>query len=236
MIEIDGRTFSSTTEVREHVFNILNNAPFDEPLSGTDAKLVHEIFLHHPEAEEKTGGKPIQYFMIGKHPQAGARAFCVVLPDGSAETFSIKKCFSVWARKVGGNVNTAKPSGHKKTETQPKNADPSVIIEIPQSQTQISVSNTLREQILRALASGEKKRSEIIDEIHGETVTQSQKQGVQDELRKLLEDEMIIKVKHGFYAVRVSGIQERLQRVMTLYIELGKEIDQIQKLLAEESK
>lgn len=153
MIEIGGRTFTSIVEIRAHVFNILNTSPLDEPLAGTDAEMLKELFLCHPEAEEKMEGKQIKHLMVGKHPQAGARAFCIVRDDDSEETFSIKKCVSAWIREKGlENVGSKKP-----TSQQTESAD-------------------------------------------------------------------------------ASGILNRLQRVITLHSELGKEIGQLQKSLADASK
>ena len=159
MIEIGGHTFPSIVEMREHVFNILNNATVDEPLAGADAEMLQELFLSHPEAEEKMEGKQLKHLMVGKHPQAGARAFCIVRDDGSEETFSIKKCVSAWTRAKGlENVGPRKQQAkNKPTPQQTASAD-------------------------------------------------------------------------------ASGILNRLQRVITLHTELGKEIEQLQKSLADASK
>ena len=172
MIEIGGQTFASVADVREYVSNVLNNAPFDEPLSETDEKLIHELFLHHPEAMEKIGGESVEYFKVGKHPQAGARAFCIVRSDGVEETFSMKKCVAGWARKVTADVSKAKPAAKKKPAPQ----------------------------------------------------------------QKLLDVGERVNVEQDSYSVGISGLLERFQRVMALHAELGKEIEQIQKLLADESK
>ena len=124
MIEIGGQTFPSVVELRGHVFNLLNNAPLDEALEDTDADMLKELFLCHPEAEEKMEGKQIQNIIVGKHPQAGARAFCIVRDDGSEETFSIKKCLSAWTREKGiQNVGTKKSKTNKNPTLQPKESD-----------------------------------------------------------------------------------------------------------------
>ena len=121
MIEIGERTFPSIADMRQHVFDILNNAPIDEPLEETDAKVLQELFLCHPEAEDKMEGQQIQDMKVGKHPQAGARAFCIIRDDGTEETFSIKKCISAWTREKGlENVGQNQPKTQKKTAPQPK--------------------------------------------------------------------------------------------------------------------
>ncbi len=159
MIEIGGQTFPSIAEMRDHVFNILNNSPVDEPLAGTDAEMLHELFLCHPEAEEKMEGKQLKHLMVGKHPQAGARAFCIVRDDDSEDTFSIKKCVSAWIRAKGlENVGAKKPRTAKKSTPQ---------------------------------------QTETPD---------------------------------------AGGILNKLQRVITLHAELGEEIAQLQKSLADASK
>lgn len=172
MIQIGGKTFPLLSEMREYVHNILTNSTLDEPLSETDAEIIHELFLHHPEAEEKLGGEQIQYFKVGKHPAAGARAFCVVRVDGVEDTFSMKKCVAAWTRKNTANQSTAKPSAKKKPTPQ----------------------------------------------------------------RKLLDAGEIENVEPGSYASDISGLLDRLQRIMELHAELGKEIEQIQTLLSDESK
>lgn len=111
MVEIGGQMFSSVADVRKHVHDLLSNAPMDEPLTGTDGEIIHELFLCHPEAKEKIGDKEIQFFKVGKHQQAGARAFCIVRSDDTEETFSMKKCVSAWTRtqteKKGTSAKTA---------------------------------------------------------------------------------------------------------------------------------
>lgn len=114
MIEIGGRTFESVVGVREYIYHILHNAPFDEPLTGTDANLIHELFLCHPDAEEKLDGKDVLHFIVGKHPQAGARAFCIVREDGLEETFSIKKCVGAWTKKIPTNMQSSKPTSQSR--------------------------------------------------------------------------------------------------------------------------
>ncbi len=159
MIEIGERTFPSIADMRQHVFDILNNAPVDEPLEETDAKVLQELFLCHPEAEEKMEGQQIQDMKVGTHPQAGARAFCIIREDGTEETFSIKKCISAWTREKGlENVGQKKPKTQK---------------------------------------------------------TQSPKPTQQS---------------------RAPGILNELQRVITLYNQLGKEIEQLKKSLVDASK
>lgn len=98
-IEIGGKTFPTVTDVQTHVYQILKEAPVDQPIMSSDAELIHELFLHHPEVEKKQG-LGISYFKVGKHPVANARAFCVVRIDGTDETFSIKKCFTRWKTKT----------------------------------------------------------------------------------------------------------------------------------------
>lgn len=121
MVEIGGQTFPSTAEVRKHVHDLLSNAPMDEPLTGTDGAIIQELFLHHPDAEEKIGDKEIQFFKVGKHEQAGARAFCIVRSDDTEETFSMKKCVSAWARTQSEQAGTsAKPTVSKKQQPQQK--------------------------------------------------------------------------------------------------------------------
>ncbi len=99
MVEISGKTFETTDHLREFVFEILNTAPIDESLPEEDSQMLLELFMCHPEAEDKIDGKQVQYIKVGKHAQAGARAFCIVRDDDSEETFSIKKCLSAWTRK-----------------------------------------------------------------------------------------------------------------------------------------
>lgn len=159
MIEIGERTFPSIVDMRQHVFDILNNAPVDEPLEETDAKVLQELFLCHPEAEDKMDGQQIQDMKVGKHPEAGARAFCIIRDDGTEETFSIKKCISAWTREKGlENVGQKKPNIQKKPAPQP-----------------------------------------------------TQQRGA-------------------------PGILNQLQRVITLYNQLGKEIEQLKKSLVDTSK
>lgn len=117
MVEIAEKTFETITHLRETVFEILNNAPIDELLPEDDSNMLIELFLCHPEADEKTGGKHIQHIKVGKHAQAGARAFTVVLDDDSEETFSIKKCLSAWTKKNQPNEQK-KPKMPKNVSTQ----------------------------------------------------------------------------------------------------------------------
>jgi len=170
MIEIGGQTFPSIAEMRKYIHNLLTNAPLDEPLSDDDGKLIHELFLHHPQAEEKLGDLQPEYFKVGEHPQAGARAFCIVRTDGVEETFSMNKCVSAW-RRVNDEKGNQSKSSEKKEPTQ-------------------------------------QKKSPKADEV----------------------------VSQETYADGLSGLIQRFQRVILLYNELGKEIEQITKLLAEESK
>ena len=119
MIEIGGQTFSSLADVREHVHNLLNNSPIDEPLSGTDGEIIHELFLCHPDANEKIGDKEIQFFKVGQHKQVGARAFCIVRSDDTEETFSMKKCVSAWTRRQTENAGASiRPATSKKPKVQ----------------------------------------------------------------------------------------------------------------------
>ena len=120
MIEIGGETFSSYADVRERVHNLLQNASMDEPLSGADKEIIQELFLHHPDAKEKIGDKEIQYFKVGKHQQAGARAFCLVRSDDSEETFSMKKCVSAWTRTQTEKLDTSKAATKNKPQPQQK--------------------------------------------------------------------------------------------------------------------
>ena len=169
MIEIGGQTFPSIAEVRSHVHNLLNNSPMDEPLSETDNDIIQELFSHHPDADEKIGDKEIQFFKIGQHKEAGARAFCIVRSDDSEETFSIKKCVSAWTRtQTEKTGSSAKPTARK----QPK----------PQQQ----VVGTL-------------DINQVPD------------------------------------AEGLAGLVIRFQRVVDLHTQLGKEIEDIQKLLTDES-
>ena len=62
--------------------------------------MLIELFWCHPEADDKTSGKQVQHIKVGKHAEAGARAFTIVLDDESEETFSIKKCLSAWTKKT----------------------------------------------------------------------------------------------------------------------------------------
>ncbi|MXV77206.1 DUF3223 domain-containing protein [Candidatus Poribacteria bacterium] len=120
MIEIGERTFPSIADMRQYVFDILNNAPVDKPLEEMDAKVLQELFLCHPEAEKKMEGQQIQDVKVGKHPQAGARAFCIIRDDGTEETFSIKKCISAWTREKGlENAGQEKPITQKEPSPQP---------------------------------------------------------------------------------------------------------------------
>ncbi|RKU29653.1 hypothetical protein C6497_05805 [Candidatus Poribacteria bacterium] len=117
MVEIAGKTFETIKDLREFVFDILNNAPIDELLSEDDSNMLIELFLCHPEADDKTGGKSIQHIKVGKHAEAGARAFTVVLDDESENTFSIKKCLSAWTKK-NQPVEQKKPKVQKKSNVQ----------------------------------------------------------------------------------------------------------------------
>lgn len=154
MVELGGQSFASVAKAREYVLNLLHKAPVDEHLSGTDGKMIHELFLHHPEAERKLGGLQIENVKVGTHPQAGARAFCIVRSDGTEETFSMKKCISSWGRKATRNVSTPKSTANRRQAPQPKLSD--------------------------------------------------------------------------------VGLKDRIKRVITLHNELGREIQQIQKLLADD--
>ena len=147
MIEIGERTFPSIADMRQHVFDILNNAPVDEPLEETDAKVLQELFLCHPEAEEKMEGQQIQDMKVGKHPQAGARAFCIIRDDGTEETFSIKKCISAWTREKGlENVPQKKPKAQKAQSPQPtqQKGPPGILNEL---QRVITLYNQLGKEI-----------------------------------------------------------------------------------------
>ncbi len=170
MIEIGGQAFPSIAEVRSHVHNLLNNSPMDEPLSETDNDIIQELFLCHPDADEKIGDKEIQFFKVGQHKEAGARAFCIVRSDDSEETFSIKKCVSAWTRTQTEKTGTSAKSAARK---QPK----------PQQQ----VVGTL-------------DINQVPD------------------------------------AEGLAGLVIHFQRVVDLHAQLGKEIEQIQKILAEEAK
>ena len=117
------------------------------------------------------GDQQLEYIKVGKHPQAGARAFCIVRSDGVEETFSMKKCVSAWARIESEKANPPKSTNK---------------------------------------ATPQKKPSDI--------------------------DKLTENVIQGAYTEGISGLMARLQRVMILHSELGKEIEQIQKLLADESK
>ncbi len=169
MVEIGGQTFSSIADVRKHVHDLLSNSPMDEPLTGTDGAIIHELFLCHPDAEEKIGDKEIQFFKVGQHQQVGARAFCIVRSDDSEETFSMKKCVSAWTR-----TETEKSDASAKPTTG-KNQKPQKVV------------STLD------LDSG--------TDVEG-----------------------------------LAGLIIRFQRVVDLHAQLGLEIQQIQKILAEESK
>ena len=159
MIKIGGQTFPSIPDMRQHIFNILNNAPVDEHLAETDAEILKELFLCHPEAQEKMESKQIQNMKVGKHPQAGARAFCIVRDDGSEETFSIKKCISAWTREKGlENVGPRKPKTDKKPSPQPTEQGGAHRI-LNQLQRVISLYNQLGkeiEQLKRALVDASK--------------------------------------------------------------------------------
>ncbi len=167
MVEIGGQTFSSVADVRKHVHDLLSNFPMDEPLTGTDGAIIQELFLCHPDAEEKIGDKEIQFFKVGKHQQAGARAFCIVRSDDSEETFSMKKCVSAWTQtqKTDASAKTAK--------------------------------------------SQKPKPQQVVNTLDLETGTDVE---------------------------GLAGLIIRFQRVVDLHAQLGLEIQQIQKILAEESK
>ena len=165
MFEIGGQTFASIADVRQHIHNLLTETPLNEPLTGIDGEIMHELFLHHPDAEEKLEGQEVDHFKVGLHPQAGARAFCVVLSDGAEDTFSMKKCVSGWVRETGADQTQSKSGPSKKTTPQQN-----------------------------------------------------------------------INAGQAVYTPGISGLLERFQRVVALHGELGKEIEQIQKVLADESK
>ena len=122
MVEIAGKTFETITNLREYVFEILNTAPIDELLPEDDSNMLHELFLCHPEADDKMDGKQVQHIKVGKHAQAGARAFCIVLDDDSQDTFSIKKCLSAWTQK-NQPVEKKKPKKQKRVSTQSTGID-----------------------------------------------------------------------------------------------------------------
>lgn len=132
MVEISGKTFETIDHLREFVFEILNTATIDEALPEEDSNMLLELFLCHPEAEEKIDGKQVQYIKIGKHAQAGARAFCIVRDDDSEETFSIKKCLSAWRMKN-------QPPQQKKREKQDN---------VPTKSTESTGINTQLRQII----------------------------------------------------------------------------------------
>ena len=166
MVEIGGLTFSSFADVRKHVHNLLNNSPMDEPLSGTDGEIIQELFLHHPDAEEKIGDTEIQFFKVGQHKEAKARAFCIVRSDDTEDTFSIKKCVSAWTR-----IQTEKASAKPDASMTPK-----------------------RQQDVNTLSANQVPDAEGL-----------------------------------------AGLVIRFQRVVDLHVQLGKEIEQIQNILADES-
>ena len=175
MIEVADQTFSSVANMQEYVHNILINATIDEPLSEADEKVIHELFLHHPEANEKMGGEQPQYFKVGKHPEADARAFCIVRTDGVAETFSMKKCVSARARVEREKQSSTKSTANKKKK--------------PARKKKPSNTGPATENV-------------------GQEV----------------------------YAEGISGLVARFQRVVELHAELGEEIEQIKKILADESQ
>lgn len=159
MIEIGERTFPSIADMRQHVFDILNNAPVDEPLEETDAKVLQELFLCHPEAEEKMEGQQIQDMKVGKHPQAGARAFCIIRDDGTEETFSIKKCISAWAREKGlENVAQKKPKTQQTPSPQPaqQTGAPGILNELQRVITLYNQLGKEIEQLKRSLVDASK--------------------------------------------------------------------------------
>jgi len=165
MFEIGGQTFASIADVRQHVHHLLTDTPLDEPISGTDGEIMHELFLYHPEADEKLDGQEVKHFKVGLHPQVGARAFCIVRADGIEDTFSMKKCVSGWVKETEADKTQSKSDTRKKAASQ---------------------------------------------------------QGTN--------------VEQAVYAPGISGLLARFQRVMALHGELGKEIEEIQKVLANESK
>ena len=147
MIEIGERTFPSIADLRQHVFNILNNAPVDQPLEDTDAKVLQELFSCHPEAEDKKQGQQITSLKVGKHPKAGARAFCIIRDDGSEETFSIKKCISAWSRKHSQEkqaLKKADPQHQTAPQPNPQMGAPGILNEL---QRVISLYNQLGKEI-----------------------------------------------------------------------------------------
>ncbi len=159
MIEIGERTFPSIADMRQHVFDILNNAPVDEPLEETDAKVLQELFLCHPEAEEKMEGQQIQDMKVGKHPQAGARAFCIIRDDGTEETFSIKKCISAWVREKGlENVAQKKPKTQQTPSPQPtqQTGAPGILNELQRVITLYNQLGKEIEQLKRSLVDASK--------------------------------------------------------------------------------
>ena len=168
MVEIGGQTFSSFADVRKHVHNLLINSPMDEPISGTDGEIIQELFLHHPDAEEKIGDNEIQFFKVGQHKEAKARAFCIVRSDDTEDTFSIKKCVSAW------------------TQTQIEKAKTSAKPDASMTPRRQQAANTLN--------------ADQIPEAEG-----------------------------------LAGLVIRFQRVVDLHVQLGKEIEQIQNILADES-
>lgn len=155
MIEIGEQTFKSIAHMRNHLSHILNNATIDEPIKDTDEKVIQELFLCHPDAKEKMQNQQIQNIIVGTHPKAKARAFCIIRENGTQETFSLKKCIEKWIQKNETENNKQKNEPQNKTNTQ-QNETQNIIKKLQKVITTYNQLGKEIEQLKKALADASK--------------------------------------------------------------------------------
>lgn len=95
---LGGHMFTTTRDVTTHASTVLNRAVPGEPLTGSEAAFVADLFAHHPEARRKAG-PGVLFFYVGVIPGWDTRNFHVYRSDGSFDNFSVKKCVATLTRK-----------------------------------------------------------------------------------------------------------------------------------------
>ena len=97
---LGGRVFNTQKAAQAHAKEILNRVPLLQPLGGDDALFVQDLFLLHPERDEKLACNRAQYYFVRKHPEWPNRNFMVRRSDGADDHFSYRFALRLMPRRL----------------------------------------------------------------------------------------------------------------------------------------
>ena len=89
-IAIGNQEFPSINSALRYIQTIWRHHLGKPRIEGEDAKFVDALFKMHPQYIEKTEGRAIAYYFVGK-AKGGSICFYIAFEKGPPEDFSAKK-------------------------------------------------------------------------------------------------------------------------------------------------